>query len=254
MSEFRCVSLGSGSKGNAILIVAGEAKVLVDCGFGIKELIKRLDNKGINVESLSAILVTHEHSDHASGVARVARKFGIPVFLSRGTHLHRSCEPIDNVEYLTGESEFSIGELKVLPFTVPHDAREPIQFVFSYQNKRLGLITDTGRITSHIVDVLSNTHTLLLEFNHDPVMLRKSKYPAALKQRIAGDYGHLSNQQALSLLEAMDKSQLKRVVAMHLSEENNCPDLVKTSFDACDFGIEFIIADQGEGTDWILVS
>lgn len=253
MSEFKCVSLGSGSKGNAILVSAGKTAVLVDCGYGIKELKTRLERKGFPVENLSAILVTHEHSDHSSGVARVAKKFQLPVYTSRGTSLHRSCESVANLTPIAGEQVFTIGDLEILPFTVPHDAREPLQFVFVYQGKRLGLITDVGRITQHIIEVLSNTNTLLLEFNHDLEMLRNSKYPVSLQRRIAGDYGHLNNRQSLELLAAIDKSVLSKVVALHLSEENNRPELVREGFHSLDVDAELIVADQSEGTDWVTV-
>ena len=252
--SFRCTSLGSGSKGNATLIATDSTFLLVDCGFGLKDTQSRLSAKGVSAEQLSAILVTHEHGDHASGVARLSKKFNIPVWMTRGTSLHKSCESISNLHFLNGGHEVTIGDIDVLPFTVPHDSREPVQFAFHSVGKKIGLLTDIGRITNHTLDMLSECHLLLLEFNHDAERLANSKYPAMLKQRIAGDLGHLSNYQSLQLLKRLKKESLQQVIALHLSEENNSPELVQRLYQGLDINAEFQIASQEKGTEWITVT
>lgn len=252
--SFRCASLGSGSKGNATLIATDSTHLLIDCGFGLKEIQNRLASKGVLAEELSAILVTHEHGDHASGVARLSKKFNIPVWMTRGTSLHKSCESISNLHLLNGGQEITIGDIHVLPFTVPHDSREPVQFVFHSANKKIGLLTDTGRITSHTLEMLTGCQLLLLEFNHDTGRLANSKYPMSLKQRIGGDLGHLSNYQSLQLLKRLKNQRLQQVIALHLSEENNCPELVARLYEEIMIGAELQIASQEAGTKWIAVA
>ncbi|NVK87817.1 MAG: MBL fold metallo-hydrolase [Gammaproteobacteria bacterium] len=249
---FQCASLGSGSKGNATLVRTPDTCLLVDCGFGLKETQSRLQAKGLSIDAVDAILVTHEHGDHSSGVARLARRFDIPVWLSRGTALHRSCVDIDSTFPLVAESTVRIGSIEILPFTVPHDAREPLQFRFTHQQRHLGLVTDTGHFTQHMLDVLAPVSTLLLEFNHCPERLAQSRYPPSLRQRIAGMHGHLSNQQALSVVAAGGLDSLKSLVALHLSEENNHPDQVEQMVTEV-FSGHFQIANQSDGFDWLTI-
>ncbi|MCO7222996.1 MBL fold metallo-hydrolase [Pleionea sp. CnH1-48] len=252
----RCCSIGSGSKGNGTLIAAGDTILLVDCGFSVKETVARLAQKNLEPDDLSAILITHEHGDHARGVTAFSRKFGIPVWLTRGSRLHSSCEKLESYQWLEPGQSVSIGDIEVLPYTVPHDAREPVQFVFqSSEGKSIGLLTDTGHITPHIIEVLQSCQLLLLEFNHDLAMLQKSSYPASLKRRISGPFGHLNNDQAASLLR-QPLSQLSYLVAMHLSEENNCPervgDIIQQNLNGRD--IEYFVAKQSGGFGWITLA
>ncbi|WMS87446.1 MBL fold metallo-hydrolase [Pleionea litopenaei] len=248
---FRCSSLGSGSKGNATLVQSSDTCLLVDCGFGLKDTQKRLETKGITPDQIDAILVTHEHGDHSSGVARLSRRFGIPVWLTRGTALHRHCEKIEDARILTAESPLNIGSIQVFPFTVPHDAREPVQFLFSHQQRHLGLVTDTGHFTQHMLEVLSPSTTLMLEFNHCRERLRNSSYPYSLQQRVGGQHGHLCNDQSLDVLLSDAITNLETVVALHLSEENNCPALVDELVKNIGFTKNFLIANQAEGCDWV---
>ncbi|NVJ61330.1 MAG: MBL fold metallo-hydrolase [Gammaproteobacteria bacterium] len=247
-------SLGSGSKGNGTLIKSDSTCVLVDCGFGLREATRRLKSKGVEPESLDAIIVTHEHSDHSGGVEKLARKYQLPVWLTPGTHLHRSCADIVNFNYCLPEQAFQLGNLTIQPFTVPHDAREPAQFIFSSGDVTVGLLTDVGHITYHIIETLSSCDGLLLEFNHCPERLWNGNYPYPLKQRVGGDLGHLSNHQSLELLSRLDHSKLKVLVAMHLSGENNCPDLVQNLISEQFPEIPKVIAEQTTGTDWITVN
>ncbi len=221
----RFASLGSGSRGNALLVAHGRTTLLVDCGFSVREATRRLLRLGVEPEQLTAILVTHEHGDHAQGVASLARRHRVPVWMTAGTQ--HGCRDTEGVELrtLTTEVDLEIGELQVRPFTVPHDAREPCQFVFSDGARRLGLLTDLGRPTIHVHEMLRGCDGLLLECNHDSGMLARGPYPERLKARVGGPYGHLSNAQAAALLGTLHLPRLQHIVAMHLSEQNNTPAL-----------------------------
>lgn len=223
----RFASLGSGSAGNALLVERGATCLMVDCGFGLRESVARLQRHDRLPEKITGILVTHEHGDHVGGVFRFARKYGVPVWLTHGTRVAcRETEAGVDVRIIDSHRAFTIGELDVQPFPVPHDAREPVQYVFSGGGRRLGVLTDTGEITSHICDMLSRCDGLVLEFNHDAGMLSQSSYPVSLKRRIAGRYGHLENTEAAGLLSRIDCSRMQHLVAVHLSERNNLPELV----------------------------
>ena len=191
----RFASLGSGSQGNALLIESGRTRVLLDCGFGLIELTSRLSRLGLEASGLDAIIVTHEHSDHGGGVAKLASRFDIPVYLTRGTLSALGAEgrAIPGRILIDPYTTFVIDGIEVRPFPVPHDAREPVQFVLSDGAVRLGVLTDTGQPTPHIAQALSGVHALVLECNHDLDMLMNGPYPAQLKARIAGRLGHLAN-------------------------------------------------------------
>jgi phosphoribosyl 1,2-cyclic phosphodiesterase len=248
----RFASLGSGSRGNATLVESGNTRVLIDCGFSVAETEKRLARLSLSGAEIDAILVTHEHSDHISGVARLSRRHRIPVWMTHGTEaVHRGGE-LAAWHCFSCHAAFSIGDLLVEPFPVPHDAREPAQFVFSDGQRRLGVLTDTGSITAHMVKALEGLDALFLECNHDPEMLANGPYPPRLRQRVGGDYGHLSNEQAAELLAKIDCSRLQHLVAGHLSEKNNQPQLARRALAAAlgcgEDDIE--VADQPDGTDW----
>ncbi len=223
----RFASLGSGSRGNATLVQSGSTTIMLDCGFSLRETEQRLLALGIKANEISAILVTHEHSDHIKGVGAFARKHKTPVWLTYGTAQSAKFGEIPQIRHLAVETDFKVGDITVTPFTVPHDAVEPCQYRFSNGKHLLGVLTDTGMITSHIVDILSGVSAMLLECNHDTAMLMESDYPESLKQRVAGNYGHLNNQQAADLLKQMDTGKLAYIAGMHLSENNNTPQLVK---------------------------
>ena len=248
----RFASLGSGSRGNATLIQAGDTILMVDCGFSMTETETRLQRLGVLPGSIAALLVTHEHSDHASGVARFAARHGIPVRCTAGTRSACLKLGFETAEPFDGHTPLTIGELQVIPVAVPHDAREPVQFLFDDGAHRFGLLTDTGYITPHIRRMFDGCAALLLECNHDREMLENGPYPASLKQRVGGSLGHLSNSQAASLLRLMDKSWLQHLVAAHLSDKNNTPDLAREALaEAMDCEPEWIgVADQEMGLDW----
>ncbi len=250
----RFASLGSGSQGNALLVEAGNTRVLLDCGFAARTAAQRLGSLGISPEQLDAVLVTHEHGDHVSGVFRLARRHDLPVFLTHGTYTvaARGQTQLPACRLIDSHAAFVIGDLEIQPFPVPHDAREPVQYVFSDGTSRLGVLTDSGSITLHIVDMLRHCDALILECNHDAALLAASNYPAVLKRRISGRLGHLDNAAAASLLRQIDTSRLQHLIAAHLSQQNNRPHLaVDALATALDCGKEWIgVADQETGFGW----
>lgn len=250
----RFASLGSGSKGNAWVVQAGRTTVMVDCGFGPREAARRLVRLGLAAEGLDAILVTHEHRDHGRGVARLAAKARCPVWLSHGCHAMLEAAGVapTSARILEGLAPFDLGDLQVTPYPVPHDAREPLHFTFTDGARRFGLLTDAGHVTTHIEATLSGCDALALECNHDVAMLRAGTYPVALQRRILGPYGHLDNVAAATLLARIAGAGLKHVVAAHLSEHNNAPELARAAL-AGALGCEDAwvgVADQETGLDW----
>lgn len=248
-------SLGSGSRGNATLIKSANALLMVDCGFTIKEVERRLDILGHSPRDLTAMVVTHEHSDHIKGVGPLARKYDLPIYLTHGTAQHKTLGNTDKLQYITIQQGFSIADIDITPVAVPHDAREPCQFIFSCQQKTIGVLTDLGQITPHVTEHYSNCDALMLEFNHDLRMLSTGPYPYSLKQRVGGQWGHLNNQQAAYLLTQLDRERLQHLVISHISEKNNTHELVRESIgEVFDEINSLVLACQDEGFDWITVS
>jgi phosphoribosyl 1,2-cyclic phosphodiesterase len=248
----RFASLGSGSRGNATLVEYQDTLVMIDCGFSCRETERRMARLGCHPAELAGLLVTHEHGDHVRGVASLARKYGFPVWLTHGTrHMLRDAD-MPSVQDIDATARIDIGGLRIQPFTVPHDAREPCQFTLQAGTRRLGLLTDTGCITPHIVASLDACDALLLECNHDAAMLASGPYSRFLQQRVGGPLGHLSNVQAAGLLAQLDTSRLQHLVAAHLSDKNNQPALARTALAAAmDCEPDWIgIADQEAGMDW----
>lgn len=251
----RFASLGSGSSGNALVIEAGETRLLLDCGFGIRESVRRLERLGLAPGDLSGILVTHEHDDHVGGVFKLAARYRIPVHITHGTLSVLRDAPVDSafpLSIIDSHTPFAIGALEVMPFPVPHDAREPVQYVLSDGLYRLGVLTDTGMSTPHTEAMLSGCHALVLECNHDTDMLMNGNYPWSLKQRINSRHGHLSNHAAAKLLAKLDISKLQHLVAAHLSAQNNTPQLARTALSSAIHCEDqwIAIADQDEGLGW----
>lgn len=222
----RFASLGSGSAGNSLLVERGDTCLMLDCGFGLRETVARLARLGRQPADLTGILVTHEHGDHLGGAFRLARKFSLPLWMTHGTWCAaRESDAGLDLRMIDSDCPRVIGQLEVQPFPVPHDAREPVQYVFSDSTHRLGILTDIGEITPHVREVLSGCDGLVLECNHDAAMLAASSYPLSVKRRIAGRLGHLENSAAAGLLSQIDCSRLQHLVAAHLSERNNLPSL-----------------------------
>lgn len=252
--SLRFASAGSGSEGNALLVESGATRILIDCGFAIKELRQRLARLHCELASLSAIVVTHEHSDHANGVARLARQLRIPVWLTHGTLRMLGAHIFEGIELriLCGGMHVAIGALEVEAFTVPHDAREPVQFVIGDGHHRLGVLTDAGCSTPHIEARLSGCHALVLECNHERELLESGPYPPGLKRRVASRVGHLDNEAAAQILRSIDCSRLQHIVAAHLSKQNNTPEHARRALGAAlNCSTDWIgVANQETGFGW----
>jgi phosphoribosyl 1,2-cyclic phosphodiesterase len=263
--HLRFAALGSGSEGNALVVesyVEGRyTRLLLDCGFSSKELDKRLAVVGLQSTDLSAVLITHEHHDHAAGAYRVAKRWRLPLYATYGT----LCAAYNTVSpdwtghhalhYVTPGTGFSIGDIDLQPIAVPHDAREPVQYRFSAAQRHLAVLTDAGCHTPTLKAGLDGLHALVLECNHDREMLRNSSYPPSLKQRILGDWGHLSNDQAAQVLASLDTSHLQALWCAHLSQSNNTPALAQSALaQTIGWAAERVnVLDQAHPGQWFTV-
>jgi len=282
----RFTVLASGSKGNASVVTGGQTRILVDAGLSCRELFRRMKLAGEDPAALDAIIVTHEHSDHVSGLAVTARKLGIPVYFTEGTHrawmrwltprrqmtyaqwlelrqkqmaerqaetqaeegepdpeevsqeAAAECDAADPkkdptwlpaVEYFAAGEGFRIGDIAVSPFTIPHDAADPVGFVFEAEGVRMAVATDLGYMPPNVKAQLKALHLLMLESNHDLEMLRDGPYPWSVKQRVLSRVGHLSNDAASGFLEQEYDGQAAYVILGHLSESNNLPELARVA-------------------------
>ena len=306
----RFTVLSSGSRGNCTVISGGGTRILVDCGLSCRELFRRMKLAGEEPETLNAIVVTHEHSDHVSGVSVTARKLGIPVYFTEGTHrawmrwltprrqmtyaqwlercrqqaAERQAEPVPaveetdpdeselqaesecapteiaqaaetaapakdptwlpSVEYFQAGQAFHIGDIAVSPFTIPHDAADPVGFVFKAEGVRMAVATDLGYIPPNVKAQLKGLDLLLLESNHDLEMLRDGPYPWSVKQRVLSRVGHLSNEAAAGFLEKEYDGQAAYVILAHLSENNNLPELARVSAERALNGRASLLANR----------
>ena len=249
----RFASLGSGSAGNALVVESGRTRLMLDCGFGLNDTVHRLARLGLQPADLAGIVITHEHSDHIGGVGRFARKHALPVWLTAGTLSMAQDMDGAEVRVIDSHEQFAIGDLAVQPFPVPHDAREPVQFVFGDGAKRLGVLTDVGCSTPHIETMLADVEALILECNHDRTMLAEGDYPLGLKRRVGGRFGHLENSQSAELLSKLKHDKLQCVMAAHISRKNNTPALARRALaqvlDCADDEVR--VACQFAGFDWI---
>jgi phosphoribosyl 1,2-cyclic phosphodiesterase len=252
----RFASLGSGSSGNCLLADASGTVVMLDCGLTLTETERRLERAGLAPSQVAAILVTHEHGDHAGGVFDFAAAHRVTVYLTHGTLAAMKAEGkvVEGVRLVmvNGRQSFFVEGMQILPFTVPHDAREPVQYVLSDGASKLGVITDVGTSTAHVEQMLSGLDALVLECNYDRDMLWSGAYPKWLKERIAGPFGHLDNKDSERLLGALDRSRLKHVIAAHLSQHNNRPALARAALAramGCDESW-IGLATQDDGFGW----
>lgn len=246
-------SLGSGSRGNATVVELADQTILVDCGFGLKDAIRRLELIGRSPQDLSAILVTHEHSDHISGVESLAAKYAIPVYMTAGTR--RSWRSRGRVEpnLICADQIIVLGDVEVRPVSVPHDAREPVQFVFEFSGFKLGILTDLGSLTPHLVDAYLDCNALLIEANHDLEMIANGPYPESLKRRVQGAWGHLNNLQTAELVRRINENnRLEHLVIGHISQQNNTPELAANALEDVTRNIARVIyAGQETPLDWV---
>ena len=249
----RIAALGSGSKGNAVLLQSAATTLMIDCGFGLRETEKRLTAIGLVPADINAILVTHEHQDHISGVEPFAARHALPVFMTEGTS--RSWKHRGRVEpsILRAGEPITIGDLKIVPVAVPHDAREPVQFVFSCGELKAGVLTDLGSLTPHVVEAYEGCHALLVEANHDQEMLRNGPYPASLKRRVGGNWGHLNNEQTAEFIARVNTAgSLKNLIVGHISEQNNQIELAEKALASQLDSVEQVLfASQDQPMDWI---
>ena len=257
----RFKNLGSGSTGNATLVQANgirRVQALIDCGLGLKQLSDRLQQAGLDEQPLDAIFITHEHADHIGCARQFALRYRVPVWMSRGTYAAIGNPDFDGLLRLTADGQaIDLGELELRPFTVPHDAREPLQLSCTDGQFKLGVLTDLGHASQHVLTHLAGCHSLLLECNHDADLLAQSTYPAFLKNRIAGPYGHLSNETAAQIARALSHPGLVQVVAAHLSAQNNRPELALSALAGVGAHVHAIpklsVASAQSGTSWLAV-
>jgi phosphoribosyl 1,2-cyclic phosphodiesterase len=249
MSLNFCV-LGSGSRGNCTLVESGSTTILVDAGFSGKEIRRRLALVDRSPEELTAIVVTHEHGDHISGVGVLSRKYHLPVYANAGTHLAseaRVKKLHKRVEFGTGEP-FTIDGLAIHPFRVSHDTADPVGFVISDAHAAVAYCTDTGRVSKLIAHHVRKCRALILEANHDQQMLMDGPYPMPLKQRVRSNQGHLANGDAARFLAGLVDSSLQYVVLAHLSETNNLPEValarVKKELQSMEIDFKIVVAAQ----------
>ena len=222
-------SLYSGSSGNSLYVETENTKILIDAGESSKKIEKALNEIDVNIKDINGILVTHEHSDHIKGLGTLAKKFNIPVYANQETwdampEISEKINSSSQNKFIPYE-KFDIGDLKIFPFQIPHDAANPCGFNLFYKNQKISIATDLGHMDSKLIKYLEESNFILLEANYDPNILRYSKYPYSLKQRIAGPNGHLSNEMAGKTISYLMKSGLSKVMLGHLSKENNFPEL-----------------------------
>jgi len=253
----RFKSLASGSGGNATLVEASGLlpfRLLVDCGLGIRQLAVRLAQVDLLPGDIDAIFITHEHGDHIGCAHALALRYRIPVWMSLGTHSAIGSPDFDGLLHSARDGKaIDLGGLQLMPFTVPHDAREPLQLSCTDGSSKLGILTDLGHATPHVMAHLQACHALLLETNHDTELLSQSVYPPFLKCRVGGDYGHLSNTAATAIACALTHGGLKHLVAAHLSARNNRPELVREVLSKA-LGCkpdDILVAGQASGTPWL---
>lgn len=252
----RFCSLGSGSGGNAHVVEQGETTLLFECGFAGRTLKKKLTARYLSPAEISAVFVSHEHGDHTRGLKLMAQ-YGVPCYMSAGTAraVGEASPDLLPSEWrcLTPDCAVTVGSLTVTPVPVPHDAREPLQFVVEDGARKLTIMTDLGHVSRAAFLACCEADALVVECNYDEEMLRTGPYPENVKERIAGDYGHLSNAAAARLVAALPERR-RQVIAAHLSANNNREDLVRHALaGAAARGDEVRVALQDEGIDWIEV-
>ncbi len=247
-------SLGSGSRGNATIIKSAECCVVVDCGFSLTETKRRLAAINLCVEQIDALLVTHEHSDHIAGVATLAKRHAIPVYATHGTQQKLKLDS-DAMLTVCSNASFTLKDLTVQPTLVPHDAREPVQYTFSTNDLKVGILTDLGSITPHVLQRYQDCDALLVESNHDRDLLQQGPYPGHLKARVGGSWGHLSNAQTADFLRNIDLTQLQHLVVAHISDKNNTHQHVQQMLNEFEDQLaNCVLADQNCGFDWLVVN
>lgn len=255
----RFKSLGSGSSGNATVVEAcglWPQRILIDCGLGLKHLHHRLGEAGLQAEDISAVFITHEHGDHIGCARSLSLRYRIPVWMSTGTYSAIGAPDFDGLLHIAHDAQtINLGGLQLTPFAVPHDATEPLQLSCTDGSAKLGVLTDLGHATAHVLANLQGCDALLLECNHDLDLLSQSAYPSFLKRRVGGDFGHLSNAAAGQIARLVMHGGLRHLVAAHLSQQNNRPELAQDAM-AQALGChpaDIVVAGASGGTPWLQV-
>ena len=226
---FQFCSLYSGSTGNCLFVKTTHSKILIDAGVSVKKITEALASINVSFDDIDAILVTHEHSDHVQSLGAISKKFDLPVFANSKTWdaMSKQKDKVSshNIKFFCVDESFEIGDLRILPFSIPHDAINPCGFNFFCDNKKLSVATDLGHVNTNILNHLDGSNFLMLESNYDTEVLKCGSYPFVLKSRIAGPNGHLSNNLAGKTISHLIGSGLSDVVIGHLSKDNNFPEL-----------------------------
>ncbi len=223
----RVCALASGSLGNSVYVESGNTAILVDAGLSCKEISRRLSSVGASIKQISALLVSHEHSDHIKGVGAVARSLGIPIYVNLRTMeaLSQVLKGSEGIEHFETGKGFVLGNFYIHPFSVPHDAADPVQFYITDGHSKVGIVTDLGYVTKLVMESIKGAGLVILEANHDTEMLMNGPYPWELKRRIMGKFGHLSNAESAEAISTLAGEGLEKVILAHLSRENNTPEL-----------------------------
>ncbi len=233
--------LASGSRGNCAFVASASTRILVDCGISCRETFKRMKVLGEDPQALSAILITHEHSDHVYGLATLAKKLHLPVFMTGATHAawsralrnEKGERPqLEKFERFESGHRFLVGDIEVQPFTIPHDAADPVGFTFRVEGTKVSVATDLGYLPANVRDHLRGSDILVMESNHDVEMLRGGSYPWSVKQRVASNVGHLSNAKLADFFTGDYDNNAAFVVLAHLSEQNNHPEIARREAEA----------------------
>lgn len=242
--------LGSGSKGNAYLVKEKNTIILIDAGLSLKEILIRIKNLNLSLNSISAILLTHEHRDHIKGLENILKFNPVPLYLTKGTKENLKFNIPSEVILIESGRNFQIGEIEISPFPVPHDAMEPVGFTFHSKGKKIGFASDLGKVTILVLEKLKGSNLIAIESNHDEKMLLRGPYSYSLKMRIKSTFGHLSNKDAANTIKQLLWNNLKYVISIHLSEINNNPDLVKYYMEEVlslySKNVSFLVAKQRE--------
>lgn len=226
-------SLYSGSSGNSSLIQSENINILIDAGVSGKKIIDALASINVDIKDISAILITHEHSDHIQSIATLSKKYNIPIYSNKETWNAMKDKKekisIENIKYFKNDISFTLNGIKILPFSIPHDAANPCGFAISDNESKISIATDIGHMTNSILDNIKDSNFLLLEANYEPDVLKYSSYPLHLKERIASPIGHLSNIEAGKTINYLADFGVKNIMLGHLSNENNFPELAYKS-------------------------